>query len=83
LKFGPSHIVWADENFENHNIEYCLKECDKPDKNHDYPEWEVEIIRRSLKEPLKIPEKSRCIEPEDYDDEHPELFPPKVEVIRK
>ena len=79
LDFGPSHIVWSDENFEDRHIKSCLKYCDK---ESDYSEDTIAIIRWSLEELLKIPEEERCIEPEDYDGIHPELYPPSVEVER-
>ena len=30
LHFGPSHIVWDDENFDDESIDFCLSECGKP-----------------------------------------------------
>ncbi len=89
LDFGPGHIVWADENFETSSIEGCLEPewFDNPDY---WPEREItpdqkRIVRQSLEKLLLVPEEIRCCEPEDYDDEHPENFPPPegVIVIRK
>jgi len=80
LHFGPSHIVWEDENFENHNIKWCLENFDE--YKSDYTNEELEIVKWSLEELLKMPENERCIEPDDYDEEHPELFPPKITTIR-
>lgn len=78
LQFGPSHIVWADENW--HSAESCLEHFEE---NRGYfSDEELSIVKWSLQELAKLPMEVRCIEPEDYDDEHPELYPPKVEVIK-
>jgi len=75
LKFGPSHIVWEDENFEDHNIKYCLNHVDDSDRER-FTEYDLLIVRKSLLELLALPEAIRCVEPENYDDEHPSLYPP-------
>jgi hypothetical protein len=78
LHFGPSHIVWDDENFDC--AEACLKDFDK--YTEGYTEEELNVVRWSLEELVKLPLKARDPEPDDYDDEHPEFYPPNCEVVR-
>lgn len=78
LKFSGSHIVWEDENFDL--AEGCLEHF--KEHNDDYSEEDLAIVRWSLEELVKLPLDIRCPEPEDYDDEHPELFPPTIEVVK-
>jgi len=80
LHFGPSHIVWEDENFETSSINFCLEKFN--DYRSYYTNEELEIVKWSLEELLKIPENERCIEPIDYDDENPALFPLKIKTIK-
>lgn len=79
LHFGPAHIVWEDENFDS--AEWCLENFEK--YKGDYAPEELEIVRWSLEELAKLPMSVREIIPDDYDDEHPELYPPKVEVVKR
>ena len=72
LYYGPGHIVWADENFDS--AEWCLEHFDE--YKGENSESGLAIVKRSLEELAKLPLSVRCAEPEDYDDEHPELFPP-------
>jgi hypothetical protein len=39
------------------------------------------IVRESLVELAALPERVYDVEPEDYDDEHPELYPPAEGVV--
>ena len=78
LHFGPSHLVWEDENFDS--AEWCLEHFD--DYTEGYTKEEAAVVKWSLQELVKIPIKQRCIEPEDYDGEHPENYPPDCEVVR-
>jgi len=82
LHFGPSHVVWEDENFDG--AEWCLEHFDDYEDNN-YSNSNLEIVRWSLKELVKLPLHIRCVEPEDYDGEHPELFPPQngIEMVRR
>jgi hypothetical protein len=78
LQYGPAHVVWEDENFDY--AEWCLEhfyEC-------DYSEDDLDVVRWSLEELAKIPLNERCPKPEDYDDEHPDVYPPKAgtEMVR-
>ena len=80
LHFGPAHIVWEDENFDS--AEWCLKHFEK--YRGDHSATDLAIVKRSLEELAALPLSVRCIKPEDYDDEHPELFPPPdgIEMIK-
>ncbi len=72
LDYGPGHIVWADENFDS--AEWCLKHFDE--HRSDYSDADRAIVKESLEKLTELPLNVRCVEPEDYDDEHPELYPP-------
>jgi len=76
LHFGPSHIVWEDENWEDSNIQFCLEYAKEKENTKNYSKEEMDICIWSLNELLKIPYEERSLEPEDYDDEHPENYPP-------
>jgi len=78
LLHGPAHIVWSDENFYDNDIQWCLTYFDEDPS--DYSPEDLEVVRWSLEELLKIPEDERVAEPEEYDGEHPQWFPPKMEV---
>jgi hypothetical protein len=83
LHYGGSHIVWEDENFEDRNVLWCLEQLKEHRADYsDYTDEDLEIVKWSLNELMKIPENIRCPVPENYDDEHPELFPPTTETIR-
>ena len=77
LKFGPSHIVWEDENFDS--AEWCLEHFDE--HKGDYGDEVLEVVRWSLDELAKLPLEAREVIPDDYDDEHPEQYPPTIEVV--
>ena len=78
LLFGPAHVVWEDENFDC--AEACLEDFEK--YKGDNGDDELAIVRRSLEELAALPESVRCPEPDDYDGDHPELYPPSVDVVR-
>ena len=82
LEFGPSHIVWADENWKDSHIKSCIKTAkEKRDKYlEDYTQKELDICVWSLEELLKIPYEQRDYEPKDYDGKHPENYPPPSEI---
>lgn len=76
LMFGPSHVVWADDNFDDECIHWCLQECDKPLGYLDrFTLWELAIVRRSLEQLLTVPEDVRdcdpnyCYDPDDDTEE--------------
>jgi len=77
LEFGPAHVVWSDENFDC--AERMLEEFDSC--KSELCSSDLAIVRQSLVELAAIPMDVRCPEPEDYDGEHPELYPPKEGVV--
>lgn len=76
LHFGPAHIVWEDENFDQ--AEWCLENFDK--YKGGFTEKELTIVKQSLEELSKVPINLRDIVPDDYDLEYPENFPPPKDV---
>lgn len=78
LHSGPAHIVWEDENFGS--AEWCLEHFDEYSEGHS--DAYLEIVRESLEKLAALPLEVRCVEPADYDGEHPELYPPLVEMIK-
>ncbi len=78
LSYGPGHVVWEDENFDQ--AEYCLEHFDE--YRGDYTDEQLAIVRLSLEKLAMIPIEERECEPEDYDDENPELFSP-TRMVRK
>jgi hypothetical protein len=83
LHFGPSHIVWEDENWKDHHIKFCLQALKEDKHNYTdiYSQEELEICKWSLKELLKIPYNQRDYEPKDYDEENPKDFPPPKDIV--
>ena len=71
LLFGPSHIVWEDENF-NH-AQWCLDHFNEHES--DYSEATLAVVRWSLEQLLALPAEFKT-EPADYDGQHPENYPP-------
>lgn len=82
LHFSSSHIVWEDENFDS--AEWCLENFEKY-KNDNYSEEQHAVVKWSLEELSKIPMEIRCCEPDDYNEENPENFPPPkgLEMVRR
>ena len=80
LHYGPAHIVWSDENFDS--AEWCLEHFSE--HKGDFSESDLAIVRKSLEELVALSLETRCVEPEDYDDEHPKNFPPPdgVEMVK-
>lgn len=80
LHFGPAHIVWEDENWDS--AEWCIQHFDE--YADDLNQHEREVVMQSLLELNALPESVRDVCPEDYDGEHPELYPPPlgVEMVR-
>ena len=77
LSFGPSHIVWEDENFDA--AERCLEHFDE--WKGDFSLEDLEIVRTSLKELAAIPLHIRDCEPDDYDGENPGMYPPSKDMV--
>lgn len=75
LRFGPSHVVWEDENFDDDTIRHCIGRCDNPEPWDGTTPEERAVVKKSLEALLAIPEGVRC-EPDDYDEEHPDQYPP-------
>lgn len=76
LLFGPAHIVWEDENWDC--VDWCLDHF-----NEHRGSWtgaQLEVVKWSLLELQKVPLYIRAPEPDDYDDEHPENYPPAVGI---
>lgn len=82
LNNGPGHIVWSDENFQDEHIQSCIDWCDNPPFDYESTPEDIAIIKESLLKLLAIPEEIRCCKPKDYDGEHPENYPPTIEVIK-
>jgi hypothetical protein len=80
MKFGPGHIVWEDENFDRESIQWCLENFN--DYRWDYSDKELEPVRKSLEELLKLPD-SILDTPDEYDGENPNKFPPTTEMVSK
>jgi hypothetical protein len=90
LDWGPAHVVWADENFDDDVIRACLRECDEwdarpePGDGDNTDHYLSAVARASLIELLAVPESVRIPRP-DYD-ESPhdgrsvEDFPPPPEI---
>lgn len=76
MQFGPGHTVWSDENFNCADI--CLENFDR--WKGEFSEADLAIVRKSLEKLAALPENVRDVEPEDYDDEHPALYPPPAGV---
>lgn len=79
LRYGPSHVVWEDENFGTECIQECIDNADRWWTDHD--EGDKEVVLRSLRELLQIPESIRCCEPADYQGANPENFPPPEGIV--
>jgi len=86
LHYGPSHAVWEDENWEDECVRACLdEESWALDYGGRFSEAQLAVCKWSLEELLKVPEEVRDPEPEDYDEEHPENYPPlkDLEMVRR
>jgi len=71
LHYGPGHIVWADENWDS--AQWCLDHFDEYVR--DMTEHEKAVVRESLELLLAVPDEYKS-EPDDYDEENPQNFPP-------
>jgi len=76
LNFGPAHIVWEDENWDS--AQWCIDHFDEYSK--DLSEDEKSVVMWSLQELLKLPERVLNAEPKNYDNEHPENYPPPSDI---
>lgn len=76
LHYGPAHVVWEDENFDS--AQWCIDNFDT--YSGDLSEYEKAVVLWSLKQLLLLPENIINSEPENYDGEHPENFPPPKNI---
>ncbi len=78
LYYGPGHIVWADYNFKDEHIRWCLDALDRDEywPYDEVAETDKRLVRESLERLLAVPEAIRCPEPDDYDEWNPENYPP-------
>lgn len=81
MHYGAAHVVWDDENFEREHVQWCLDNFEEY-KRDDATPAENEAVKQSLIDLLALPDDVLNPEPADYDDEHPEAFPPSVEMER-
>jgi hypothetical protein len=82
MGFGPGHVVWEDENFDDHSIKACINEgLTHPDQYESETSEQIAVIVQSLRDLLEVPEEIRCCIPDDYDGDHPENFPPPAGIV--
>lgn len=81
LHYGPAHIVWDDENFEREDVQWCLDHFDE--HRGDHSEDELAAVKTSLEELLALPDEILAPMPEDYDDEHPDRYPPNPAITMR
>lgn len=82
MNYGAAHIIWADENFDREHVQWCLDHFDEYKRDESTPE-QNEAVRQSLIALLALPDEQLSPEPADYDDENPDRYPPKVEMMQK
>lgn len=82
MHFGPAHVVWEDENFERHLIEWCLVEADTY-RAYDCTDEEHEAVKQSLRELLTLPDAIFVVPEGGWDD--PDKHPPHdgIERVRR
>lgn len=57
--YGPAHIVLDDDNLDDDDILFCIKNCQKWIKNNEGNKEEIEATIIFLLELLRIPEDDR------------------------
>lgn len=70
LLFGPGHIAWADHNFDDESVRFCLEECDtrRDEWLSRFGEPALAVARRSLEQLMAVPEHVRDCDPQnDFD----------------
>lgn len=81
MDYGPAHVVWEDENW--HCADECIPDCDNPPPRLSHMRPDVlAIVKRSLVELSALPESMKT-EPEGYDGDNPENFPPTMEMVKR
>jgi hypothetical protein len=85
LHYGPSHIVWDDENFEDENIQFCLDQLDVPFFKERFSQTELEIVKESLLALQSIPLEIRCPPGSEIETDEPNLYPPpsNMEMVKR
>lgn len=84
MHYGPAHAVWDDQNMDKVSIQMCLDSFDKYWRRESfaYSEYSEEkqknAVRQSLLALLELPDDVLDPCPANYDDKHPENFPPSV-----
>lgn len=65
LKYGPGHIAWADGNFTDSDVLFCLQECDsrRLEWEERFGEHALSIARCALERLLIVPENVRDCDP--------------------
>ena len=81
MHYGAAHIVWDDENFGREHVQWCLDHFEEY-KHKEATTAENEAVKQSLLDLLALPDEVLYPWPDDYDDEHPERFPPRVPMAR-
>ena len=81
MHYGPAHIVWEDENFEQDHVESCLQHIEDKSWTNDLTPAEIAGVKQSLEELLALPKHIREAQPEEYDWEHPEKYPPALDLL--
>lgn len=81
MHYGPAHIVWEDENFARHHIEWCLAHSDE--YRGDCSDEELAYVRDSLVALLALDDAVLESEPEGYNGCEPAKFPPATEHVRR
>lgn len=76
LYYGPAHVVWDDENWND--AQWCLDHFDE--FRGDYSDEDLAVVRWSLEALLRVDAEYK-VEPAGYDDEHPEKFPPPAHWV--
>lgn len=80
LLYGPAHVVWSDNNFEDESIKFCLKECDR--KGYwNYEPAAIAIVRESLEKLLLIPEEVRVPPGAQAENDDGEPMPPPAGMV--
>ena len=79
MHYGAAHIVWDDENFEREHVQSCLDDFDKYKRDYCTPA-ENDAVRESLIALLALPDDVLAPCPDDYDNENPSAYPPRVEM---
>ncbi len=73
LKYGPAHVVWADENFDS--AQWCLDNFEE--YKGDHSEEDLAVVRESLEQLLAVDDEYKQeLDGYEHDEENPEAFPP-------